>query len=109
LNVLADLDMVDQQVMPPASPPLVVEDNRPGAGHMQVNHPSPCEGFFEPAVELGQQVEAGALLGTVTDLLGSRCEEVRASCGAVTTSRAPCSETSRIETSRLRPMPSELP
>src|SRR5262249_37087111 len=60
------------------SPSVVVEDDRPGSGHMQVNHPAPCEGFFEPAAELGQRVKAGDLLGTVTDLLGTRVEPVRA-------------------------------
>ncbi len=45
---------------------------------MQVNHPSPCEGFFEPAVALGQSVRAGELLGTVTDLLGRCVEQILA-------------------------------
>jgi predicted deacylase len=78
LNVLADLGMTDPVPAPPPAPSLVVEDDRPGSGHMQVNHPAPCEGFFEPAVELGQRVRAGDLLGTVTDLLGTRAEAVRA-------------------------------
>lgn len=54
--------------------PLIVEDDRPGAGHMQVNHPAPCEGFFEPAVELGQRVQAGDVLGAICDPLGQRRE-----------------------------------
>ena len=57
---------------------LIVEDDRPGAGHMQVNHPAPCDGFFEPAVGLGQRVQAGDILGTVSNLLGDRAEVVRA-------------------------------
>jgi predicted deacylase len=57
--------------------PLVVEDNRPGAGHMQVNHPAPCEGFFDPAVGLGQRVAAGDVLGTVSDLIGKQVETIR--------------------------------
>ena len=57
--------------------PLVVEDDRPGAGHMQVNHPAPCEGFFESAVILGQRVVAGDALGTVSDLLGKQVETIR--------------------------------
>jgi predicted deacylase len=61
-----------------SAPPILVEDDRPGAGHMQVNHPSPCDGFFEPAVSLGQRVEAGELLGSVTDLLGENAAPVRA-------------------------------
>jgi hypothetical protein len=61
-----------------AAVPLVVEDDRPGSGHMQVNHPAPCEGFFEPVVELGQRVQAGGPVGTVTDVLGRRVEPVHA-------------------------------
>ncbi|HUE73385.1 MAG TPA: M14 family metallopeptidase [Pirellulaceae bacterium] len=57
--------------------PTIVEDPRPGAGHMQVNHPSPVEGFFTPAVTLGQKVKAGDALGTVCDPLGHRDESVR--------------------------------
>lgn len=57
--------------------PRIVEDPRSGSGHMQVNHPSPIEGFFEPAVTLGQEVCAGDVLGTVCDPLGHRDESVR--------------------------------
>src|SRR5207248_7461252 len=78
LNVLADLGLIAASLASSAADPLVVEDDRPGSGHMQVNHPAPCEGFFEPAVALGQRVEAGDLLGTVTDLLGDRVEPIRA-------------------------------
>ncbi len=56
LNVLADLGMAAPALACPTAEPLVVEDHRPGSGHMQVNHPAPCEGFFEPAVTLGQWV-----------------------------------------------------
>ncbi|HJT77334.1 MAG TPA: succinylglutamate desuccinylase/aspartoacylase family protein [Gemmataceae bacterium] len=78
LRVLADLGMIEQTAPAPAAEPLVVEDDRPGSGHMQVSHPAPCEGFFEPAVELGQRVQAGDRLGTVTDVLGRRAEPVHA-------------------------------
>ena len=57
--------------------PTIVEDPRPGSGHMQVNHPSPMEGFFEPVVQLGQQVQAEQVLGTVVDPLGHHAEVVR--------------------------------
>ncbi len=55
-----------------------MEDDRPGSGHMQVNHPAPCEGFFEPAVELGQRVQTGDPIGTVTDARGRHVEPIRA-------------------------------
>ncbi len=78
LRVLADLGMIVEAPAAPTSQPLVVEDSRPGSGHMQVNHPAPCDGFFEAAVGLGHRVKEGDLLGTITDVLGQRCEPVRA-------------------------------
>jgi predicted deacylase len=78
LRVLADLGVIADAPGAPGSPPLVVEDLRPGSGHMQVNHPAPCDGFFEAAVCLGQRVKEGDLLGTITDALGQNCEAVRA-------------------------------
>jgi predicted deacylase len=50
---------------------------------MQVNHPAPCEGFFEPIVTLGERVNEGDPLGTVMDLLGRRVEMVRAAYGGI--------------------------
>lgn len=76
-NVMAEFGMLDEEAKGKGVEPLVVEDDRPGAGHMQVNHPAPCEGFFEPAVVLGQRVAAGELLGTVCDLLGQHIEVIR--------------------------------
>jgi predicted deacylase len=78
LRVLADLGMIAPPSLTPRPEPLIVEDSRPGAGHMQVNHPSPCEGFFEPTVELGQCVREGDRLGTVSDVLGQHVESIRA-------------------------------
>lgn len=72
LQVMAHLAMLPaaDRATTPAAEPLVVEDDRPGSGHMQVNHPAPYEGFFEPAVTLGQYVEPGQVLGSVSDLVG---------------------------------------
>ncbi|MFO0901756.1 MAG: succinylglutamate desuccinylase/aspartoacylase family protein [Pirellulales bacterium] len=76
LRVLADLGMLSADATstlpPPASSPIVAEDARPGAGHMQVNLPAPQDGFFEPAVVLGQWVEQDSLFGHVVDVLGRR-------------------------------------
>lgn len=72
-NVLAELSLIDRAAssqLSPASLVDVYEDDRPGAGHMQVNHPVDRDGFFEPAVALGQHVRRGDLLGTVSDVLG---------------------------------------
>jgi predicted deacylase len=49
---------------------LIVEDDRPGSGHMQVNLPAPREGFFSPAVRLGDHVRQGQLFGVVSDAVG---------------------------------------
>ncbi len=76
MNVMGELGMLDRQ--PPASRVQhVVEDNRPGSGHMQVQNPSPLTGFFEPAVRLGASIRAGDTLGTVSDPLGNRTETIR--------------------------------
>ena len=74
-NVMVELGLLDGSPDIPR-PPLIVEDHRPGAGHMQINHPSPCEGFFEPALVLGQRVRIGDLIGTVCDVLGQRVERI---------------------------------
>ena len=74
-NVMMELGMLDGSPVIP-QPPLIVEDHRPGAGHMQINHPSPSEGYFEPAVTLGQRVRVGDLLGTVCDMLGQHVERI---------------------------------
>jgi predicted deacylase len=58
----------------------VVEDERPNAGFLQLGHPSPIEGQFQPLVELDQPVRRGDPLGTVTDILGNRTETVSAIC-----------------------------
>jgi len=77
LGVMAQLGMLDRA--PPASQvELVVEDNTPESGHMQVQNSSPKTGFFEPAVELGQSIEADGLIGVVVDVSGEEQTEIRA-------------------------------
>ncbi len=83
LRVFAGVGMIDGAPPVPAVSQLVVEDPRPGSGHMQVNHPAPCEGFFEPLVTLGQGVREGDALGTVTNPLGDRAETIRAAYAGV--------------------------
>lgn len=69
-NVMAAFEMIDEPIRSPKFPPLIVEDTRPNSGHMQINHPAPREGFFEPAVELGQRVKEGDAFGAVSDVSG---------------------------------------
>jgi predicted deacylase len=70
LNVLADLAVIDEELVLPEAEPLVVEDDRPNSGVLQVQHPAPLGGIFEPLAPLGGRVRAGEILGTVSDLLG---------------------------------------
>lgn len=81
-NVMMELGLLDGSPVIP-QPPLIVEDHRPGAGHMQINHPSPCEGYFEPAVTLGQRVRVGDLIGTVCDVLGHQFTQIESSYNGV--------------------------
>lgn len=78
LNVMADLGMIDQ-ALPPTRIEYVVEDPRDDSGHLQIQHPAPIEGFFDPDVELGQIVRKGEAIGTVCDIMGEKTEAVRAS------------------------------
>ncbi|MCB1232201.1 MAG: succinylglutamate desuccinylase/aspartoacylase family protein [Verrucomicrobiae bacterium] len=69
LNVMAEFGMIDR-VLLPTEVRHVIEDTRPGSGHMQVCHPSPIDGCFEPAIALGASIKKGEPLGQVVDLLG---------------------------------------
>ncbi len=76
LNVMASLDMIDRE--PPSSDiRYVIEDPRENSGHMQICNPAPMTGFFDPAVALGDIVDVGDLIGTVSDVLGSEVEPVQ--------------------------------
>ena len=64
--------------------PLIHEDSRQGSGHMQINYPAPLSGLFEPAVQLGQQIKQGEMLGRLSDPFTGENEEISASeTGAV--------------------------
>ena len=71
LNVLAVLDMIDRP-LPPSRREYLVEDEREGSGHMQVCNPAPVTGFFQPHVQPGSQIDVGAPLGVICDVLGDR-------------------------------------
>ena len=70
LNVMSMLGMLDRP-SPENRVERVVEDPRPGSGHMQVCNPSPITGYFEPSVKLGDEVQVGYSFGTVFNLTGS--------------------------------------
>jgi predicted deacylase len=97
LNVMQELEMIavgshadagDDPARPAVSP-LVVEDPRPGSGHLQASHPAPAAGFFLPRVPLGAWVDAGDVVGTISDPLGERVHDVLAqTAGLVLVMRA---------------------
>lgn len=75
LDLMADQGMLDRR--PRASMvEHVVEDDRPGSGHIQLCYPSPMTGLFEASVELGQKVAVGDPIGRVTDVLGRRTASI---------------------------------
>lgn len=57
---------------------LLVEDPRPGSGHMQSCYPSPLNGHFESLVDLGQRVEPGQVLGRVVDAVNHQSHLIQA-------------------------------
>jgi predicted deacylase len=77
LNVMGSLGMLDR-VQPASDVEFEIEDPRPNSGHLQRHHPSPGDGCFEPAVQLGQLVAAGDLVGRLVDPLGRGPRDIRA-------------------------------
>ncbi|NKB71238.1 MAG: hypothetical protein GKR89_29550 [Candidatus Latescibacteria bacterium] len=71
LDILAELAMIDRAPGPRRSE-YTVEDERDNAGHVQLNYPAPCRGYFAPQVALKTFVRAGDIIGTVVDHLGQQ-------------------------------------
>lgn len=67
LHVMTELGMLTR-VRRASQIEHIVEDSRPASGHMQVCHPSPVNGFFEPAQDLGNRIEEGETFGKVYDI-----------------------------------------
>jgi predicted deacylase len=84
LRVMRELGMLDARCVGIPDAPaaaeklLVVEDPRPGSGHLQASHPAPAAGFFQPLVSLGAEILEGDVVGTISDPLGESVLEVRA-------------------------------
>ena len=77
-NVMAEIGSLSAGEPPFSAQQQIVEDGRDRAGVLQIQHPSPVDGFFEPAVELGQTITAGASIGSVVGILGEIRADVRA-------------------------------
>jgi predicted deacylase len=69
LQVAGQIGLIEH-ALPSSLVTYEVEDDRDEAGHLQVQFPAPCDGFFEPLVELGQVVERGQPFGRIVDELG---------------------------------------
>jgi predicted deacylase len=67
-GVLKKLAMIDTAEEMNRAPEHIVEDPTPQQGHLQAKMPSPAEGIFVPAVELGQMIVAGEHWGDIVDL-----------------------------------------
>ena len=82
LNVMSELGMLERE-SPASRVEHVIENPAPGSGHMQVCNPSPVDGFFLPAVELGAEVRKGDPLGVVTPMDGSASVTIAADTDGV--------------------------
>jgi len=76
LNVMAQLGMLER-ALPASKIKVVVEDSRENSGYMQICNPSPIDGYYEPAVQLGEEIDVGQPLGTVSDILGEEIVTVK--------------------------------
>lgn len=81
-NVMRELGMLHSPVeigeVTDHAEPLIVEDARLDSGHLQVNYPAPCSGYFRPAKKLGEPIRQGEPLGWILDLMGDRSAEIPA-------------------------------
>ena len=76
LRVLASLSMFDVEN---TEDRLLywVEDHRLNNGHLQTKTPSPLEGTFFPAIELGKSVKSGDLWGVIEDTVTNQRTEIK--------------------------------
>lgn len=82
LNVLGELGMLER-ARDESQVRYIVEDERPQSGFLQLRHPSPLTGIFEPAVDLEQRVTTGQQLGRVSDCTGRNTATIRAECDGI--------------------------
>lgn len=67
-SVMAELDMLAETGSMRSEKTyrsITIEDDSPESGHLQRNHPAPCEGWFTPCVDIGEDVLAGQPIGDV--------------------------------------------
>jgi predicted deacylase len=93
LNLMAEFDILTKHPKPELlGDDHCIEDPREQSGHMQICHPCPIAGYFEAAVELGGEVEAGAPLGCIFPTGGGESITVAANeTGRIIVLRTCCS------------------
>lgn len=70
-NVLGYFGMLSFE-KPASRVKQVIEDRKPGSGHLQGMYPAPEEGIFVPEVNLGQEVKREETLGHIRDYTGKK-------------------------------------
>lgn len=74
-NVMRHLGMLPGEPAAPATPPAMTRT--------ELYQTTPYGGGFFPAVAAGEEVETGALLGTVFNMFGQPCGEIRAEAAGI--------------------------
>lgn len=77
-GVLAERGAIDEHVTPLCAVPETIEDSRDQSGVLQVQHPSPVDGYFNPIAPLGKRTKIDDEIGFVEDERGGRRIPVRA-------------------------------
>lgn len=78
LSVLSELGMLNISV---EQKPILhhIEDDRKDSGHLQLQNHATVSGFFEPSVQLMDQVQTGDVLGSICSVTGEEVTNVIAS------------------------------
>lgn len=78
LSVMSELGLLEHEI---ESRSILhhIEDDRKESGHLQLQNHAPVSGFFEPAVQLMDQVHIGDPLGIISSVTGDTVTPVTAS------------------------------
>lgn len=77
LNVAGALGLIERE-SPTCAVEHIVEDARDESGHLQVQHPAPVSGWYEPLGRLGDRIAAGEPLGRIANEWGEPLADVPA-------------------------------
>jgi len=70
-NIMAEFRMLPHETPRFFEAEWEIEDERPNSGHLQIHHPCPQDGVFQPGLRLGQEVKEGDELGRVGNVVVS--------------------------------------